>query len=271
MRGEARVAGHFGEWLQGRLGPEGPVVLVTLPCPVLAAFVSWRPERVQTVGGADPGVLPAEVALRLLRELGLPEGEITVTTDMPAGGGAGASTAALVALARAAGGASVAPERVAAACIAAEGASDPLMLDFPDRHLWASREGRSLAALPALPQFEIVGGFFGPPIRTDPSDQCLPDIADLIEPWRRAARAGDSAALARLASVSADRTSALRGPAEDPTPRLAVECGALGHVRGHTGSARGLVFSPGVAPAQVERLLTAAGFAQVLRFRTGGA
>ena len=30
------VAGHFGEWLQGRLGPDGPVALVTLPCPVRA-------------------------------------------------------------------------------------------------------------------------------------------------------------------------------------------------------------------------------------------
>jgi len=26
------VAGHFGEWLQGRLGAEGPVGLVTLAC-----------------------------------------------------------------------------------------------------------------------------------------------------------------------------------------------------------------------------------------------
>ncbi|TCP38104.1 hypothetical protein EV662_12129, partial [Rhodovulum marinum] len=32
----ACVAGHFGEFLQGRLGPDGPVVLVTLPCPALA-------------------------------------------------------------------------------------------------------------------------------------------------------------------------------------------------------------------------------------------
>ena len=26
------VFGHFGEWVQGRLGPEGPVVLVTMLC-----------------------------------------------------------------------------------------------------------------------------------------------------------------------------------------------------------------------------------------------
>ncbi|WP_363322866.1 asparaginase domain-containing protein, partial [uncultured Alcanivorax sp.] len=29
----ATVTGHFGEWVQGRFGPEGPVVLITLPCP----------------------------------------------------------------------------------------------------------------------------------------------------------------------------------------------------------------------------------------------
>ena len=30
-----RVPGHFGELLQGRIGSDGPVALVTLPCPAL--------------------------------------------------------------------------------------------------------------------------------------------------------------------------------------------------------------------------------------------
>ena len=30
-----RVAGHFGELIQGRLGTAGPVVLISLPCPAL--------------------------------------------------------------------------------------------------------------------------------------------------------------------------------------------------------------------------------------------
>ena len=30
------VRGHFGEWLQGRLGPGGPLALVTVACPALA-------------------------------------------------------------------------------------------------------------------------------------------------------------------------------------------------------------------------------------------
>ena len=47
----ARVAGHFGEFLQGRLGAEGPVALVTLPCPALRCR--------QTAGALWPGLTPA--------------------------------------------------------------------------------------------------------------------------------------------------------------------------------------------------------------------
>lgn len=270
MSGTARVAGHFGEWLQGRLGPDGPVALVTLPCPTLAVTVKFRPEAACAIRGAGACVLPVEQAACLLRRLALPPGEITVTADMPPGGGAGASTAALVALARAAGGADLPPARIAEACVAAEGASDPLMLENPERHLWASREGRSVGPLPALPEFDVVGGFFGPPLPTDPSDSDMPDIADLIGPWREAAQAGNRAELSSLTSASASRTTALRGPADDPTPRLATLCGALGHVRAHTGSARGLLFAPGTAPARTEAGLRAAGLRRVLRFRTGG-
>ena len=39
--------------------------------------------------------------------------------------------------------------------------------------------------------------------------------------------------------------------------------GALGHLRAHTGSARGLIFAPGTAPAGVADALRAAGLAQV--------
>ncbi|TMV63484.1 propanediol utilization protein, partial [Thioclava sp. BHET1] len=40
---EGRATGHFGELLQGRLGPDGPLALVTLPCPPLAARVTRDP------------------------------------------------------------------------------------------------------------------------------------------------------------------------------------------------------------------------------------
>jgi len=45
MTRSVRISGHFGELLQGRLGPQGPVALITLPCPVLAAADLLAMER----------------------------------------------------------------------------------------------------------------------------------------------------------------------------------------------------------------------------------
>src|SRR5690606_1232547 len=130
-------------------------------------------------------------ARRLLCGLGQSlGGRVFMRAAMPLGGGAGASAAALVALARLAAPDSR-PDDVARACVAAEGASDPLMYAAPERMLWASRTGRKVAGLPALPAMEIVGGFFGPPRRTEAADQAFPDIADLVGGWTAAAQAGD--------------------------------------------------------------------------------
>jgi uncharacterized protein involved in propanediol utilization len=252
-----RVTGHFGEWLQGRLGPDGPLVLVTLPCSALAI----------TVAGTDP-LLRAATRDRFAHALGHPLPETGLRSDMPLGAGAGASTAALIALARAAGGGGDA-ESLAQACLAAEGATDPLMFEAPDALLWAPRAARALARLPPMPPAEIVGGFWGPPTPTDPADIDFPDIADLVALWRTAD--GDLAACAGLAAESARRCTARRGPSQDPVPDLAAALGALGHTRAHTGSARGLVFAPGTAPARCEALLAEAGLGGTLRFATGGA
>lgn len=259
-----RVEGHFGELLQGRLGPKGPVVLVTLPCPALA--VAATPSSVR-----DPhGLLPAPRARALLDRLGLREPPpYALTAMMPRGGGAGASTAALVALARFAG-SDHAPGRLARACVAVEGASDPLMFPAPERLLWASRQAETIEELPPLPPFEVLGGFHGPNRRTDPADDDFADIADLIGPWRSAAGTGDLAALAALASRAAERTISRRGPAGDPTARLAAELGALGHVIAHTGSARGLLFAPGTIPERAGAHLARNGFRRILRFAAGG-
>lgn len=259
-----RVTGHFGEWLQGRLGPSGPVALITLPCPALHVTA----ERLQDGEFRlcqVPMILPEARARKFLSMLELPcEGHYRLAANMPAGGGAGSSTAALLALARAAGHDG---EGLARACIAAEGASDPLMLDAPDAVLWAPREGKVLGILTPPPAFEVVGGFLGPPERTDPEDLYFPDITDLVAAWNSAK--GDREELARIASLSAARTTALRGPKGDPMPALAEQLGALGHLRAHTGSARGLLFAPGMVPEGVEAALAEAGLANVLRFRTG--
>lgn len=254
-----RVAGHFGELMQGRLGVGGPLALISLPCPVLSVSVGGQdagllgPRRVQALcaalGLAVPGVLPA------------------LSASMPPGGGAGSSTAALVALARWLG-FDGPPEALARACVQAEGASDPLMLPRPERLLFAPREGRVIEALPPLPRFEVLGGFLGEGQRTRAEDQDFPDIADLVARWRLGP---DLPTMAALAGESAARTLALRGPAGDPTAALADTLGAAGWMIAHTGSARGLIFAPDAVPAGTEDSLRAAGFTQVLRFTGGGA
>ncbi|MBM3611356.1 MAG: propanediol utilization protein [Alphaproteobacteria bacterium] len=258
------VAGHFGEWLQGISRAQGALALVTLACPVRGVAVRCDPAPDLCV--SDPVlVLGLTRARAMLQQLDCRTPlRIAITQDLPPGGGAGMSTAALVALARAVG----APEDlIAPACLQVEGATDPLMLPAPDATLWAPRAARSLAPLPPPPRAEIVGGLWGPPMPTDPGDTDFPEIDDLIADW---ARGPDLAGAARLAQTSADRTTELRGPVGDLTPALAWDLGALGWARAHTGPARALIFAPGAAPAGAEAALMRAGFAHVLRFETGG-
>ena len=263
-----RVTGHFGEWLQGRLGMNGPVVLVTLPCKALTVTVQRAGDGAFSLGQSHPAVIDPGQAAAMIRELGQgASGQFDIAADMPPGGGAGASTAGLVALAQALG--VTDPQRIAKACIAAEGASDPLMFDHPDRMLWASRQGHSLSDLPTLPSFEIVGGFLGPPQRTDPSEHDFPDIGDLVQDWAPAAARQDRERLAQLASESAQRTTVLRGPTDDETASLARHWSALGHIRAHTGSARGLVFAPGHVPVGLAAQLSDRGYRHVFQFSTG--
>jgi len=268
--GEARVAGHFGELVQGRLGAAGPVVVISLPCAALWMRAEVRAGRQFHL--APQRVVSAARARRFLNDLGLAlRCPVRLCTNMPVGGGAGSSTAALVALARAAGWRGEA-QTLAAACLRSEGASDPLMFAGAGRMVWASRAGVVAGHLPPLPAFEVVGGFHGPGLRTQAGDDAFPDVADLIEAWVRAAGQGDLAALARIAATSAERTLALRAPGmPDPTAGLARALGALGHLIAHTGSARGLIFAPGAVPPDAAAALRAAGLRHVLRFRAGGA
>ncbi|MEI4232212.1 propanediol utilization protein [Roseovarius sp. D22-M7] len=260
---QVTVPGHFGEWIQGRMGADGPVALVTLACPALCARAPGRALRVRDHFSAARLEAFADA-------LGLAAPEWPeIDCDMPLGAGAGASTACLVAAARAAG-FEGAPERLARACLALEGASDPLMYDAPDRLLWASRRAEVLRVLPSPPEAEIVGGFWGAPEVTDPGDDAFPDIADLVEFWAQAVARDDLAAVAGIATESARRCSVLRGPG-DPMSDLARDLGALGIARAHTGSARALIFAPGRVPDGAEAILGEAGLDRVVRFSTGGA
>lgn len=275
MTPHIRIAGHFGELIQGRLGPNGPVALITLPCPALTLAARRHPATGLTIHGASQRLLTPQRARNLSSRLNLNlTGRISLQAQMPAGGGAGASTAALVAIARLAGWQGP-PDLLAAACVAVEGASDPLMFPHPETHLWASRHAETLQHLPTLPRFEVIGGFYGPPKRTDPADSNFPDISDLIPEWIRAAQAQNLPALAQLATTSAHRTLHHRshpphGPQTDPTASLAANLGALGMVIAHTGAARGLIFAPGTMPPDAAQRLHAAGLRGLVHFRAGG-
>lgn len=260
------VSGHFGELMQGRLGAHGPLALISLPCPplyVTARAVLGHGNGIYASGRAI--ITPAR-ARQFLAQLGqaLPK-RVILHANMPLGAGAGVSTATLVALARLAGWQG-SPLTLARACVLAEGASDPLMLPAPERLLWASREGRVLRQLPALPAFDIIGGFWGPPRPTIPQDLHFPDISALIAPWQQAARAQNLDAIADLATHSAKATLALRGPANDPTAALALALGAKGFVIAHTGSARGLIFAQRGIPARAHAALRSAGMQGIVQF-----
>lgn len=266
----AWVPGHFGEFIQGRLGPDGPVSLVTLPCLGLGVAGWHYPGHGLRVHGAGQRLATPARARHLLAVLGLRlSGGVVLRATMPAGGGAGASTASLVVLARLAGWRGD-PLVLARACVAAEGASDPLMFAAPECLLWASRRAEVLDRLPALPRMEILGGFYGPLQRTDPAEADFPDISDLVEGWRSVAVSGDLKGLADLASASAGRTLRWRGHHDDPTPQIARDLGALGFCIAHTGAARGLIFAPGTVPAGAGATLRAAGFTCLVQFYTGG-
>ncbi|MCV2879788.1 propanediol utilization protein [Sedimentimonas flavescens] len=259
------VPGHFGEFLQGRIGPSGPVALISVPCPALGVRGQTAPRAGLNLHG---GLLTPALARQMLARLNLrPRGYFALHPLAEPGCGTGVSTASLVALALLAGWRGH-PQDLAAACIDVEGASDPLMFVRPDRMLWASRQGRCLASLPPVPRFEMIGGLWGAPRRTIATDSDFPDIADLVHAWRGTS---DLAGFATLASESAARTLALRGPSGDLTAELARRAGALGYCIAHTGAARGLIFAPGCVPAGAAQMLRDAGLRGVIQFRGGSA
>ncbi len=86
----AWVPGHFGEFIQGRLGPDGPVSLVTLPCLGLGVAGWHYPGHGLRVHGAGQRLATPARARHLLAVLGLRlSGGVVLRATMPAGGGAG--------------------------------------------------------------------------------------------------------------------------------------------------------------------------------------
>ena len=267
------VSGHWGEFLQGRLGENGPVALVTLPMPGPVVRVTCQPGPafgVHFAGGART-VSQAQIA-GLIRDLtgGAAFGRWIVQSLMPPGSGSGTSTATLLGVARMLS--RLAPDPLARHILAAEGASDPLMYPAPERLLWAPRQGRVLRRLPRVPRLEAVAGLQGPATRTDPQDLGFADISDLIPLWCSACENRDLPALGRLAHLSAERNIALRGgPPLAPLLEIGQKHGALGVAIAHTGSARALLFAPGAGDQTgAELAIRQAGLKSVRRFALGG-
>ncbi|MGH1414696.1 MAG: propanediol utilization protein [Pelagimonas sp.] len=263
------VAGHFGELMQGRLGQHGPVVLVTLPCPALCVHARAVPS-LRTEIYSPQRILSAQRARRFRHGIQAPtQQRITLHSDMPPGGGAGASTAALVALAQLSG-RRIDPADLAKACLKIEGATDPLMFPQPEQMLWASRQARVISPLPVLPKIEVIGGFFGPLCTTMPGDENFADISDLVPQWTQATHDQDLKTIAQLTTTSALRNLKQRGIANDPTIEMARNLNALGVVMAHTGAARGLIFAPNSVPLRARATLKSAGFSRLVQFKAGG-
>lgn len=260
---------HFGEWLQGRIGPDGPIALVTLQPHGLFVRAHVRPARRLAVKVSQTRAgfpVSAPLLRRFLAALHLPaSGQFCIRPPFAPGLGSGASTASLIAIARLAGYRGP-PQVLARACVAAEGASDPLMFDHADRLLWASRQGQLLATGPAVPRLHLLAGFYGPARPTRASDSDYDDVSDLVARWTRARSGSDFAAIARESAI---RCQARRGPVDDPTAQLAKDLGALGWSTSHSGAARALIFAPGRLPAHGPALMREAGLRNVQPLATG--
>ena len=272
------VSGHFGELLQGRLGPDGPLALVTLPAPGLRVTARFTPGpfALHCTGG-ERVIRPAQAAAILRALTGRPGGRLRVASDAPAGGGAGSSTAALLAVAAAcaaASGSALAPTRGAGAPLPRpRGRHRPADAPRARRGCSGRRAPRAPSrSCPPLPPFQVVGGFLGRGQPTDPADLDFADVSDLAAAWPAAAARGDLPGLAALATESARRNAARRGGSPlGPLLAAGAALGALGIVVAHTGSARALLFPPD-APVGEPTLaaLRGLGLRRLHRFRLAG-
>lgn len=264
-----KANGHFGEWMQGRLGETDRIALISVQCPHFWVRANFTDAVELRYDDSLPS-LPRDKLVELLLALNnLPLGRFVVDSNMQFGAGLGASTASLLAIARVAAKSDASLAFLSQAILSVEGASDPIMYPDFDQLLWASREAKILDKYASPPPFEVLGALWGNPQRTDPSDRNFPDISDLIPIWRDATQAQDHDRVASLSTESFKRTSDLRGSGSDPSTTIAKDLGALGVIRAHTGSARGFLFKPGGAPQSGLNLLAEAGYSDAGTFKTG--
>ncbi|TDC73825.1 GHMP kinase [Streptomyces hainanensis] len=291
--GTGHAVPHHGELLQGVFrdgrGRTCPG-LVTLPMPPELGLGSRAEFTPLPAGGPDgltvepPDRAKALRAARLalaacaargIRSAGAPgapgAGRLRLTGTVPVGLGMGSSTSDVLATIRAVTAShrvALTPPEIARLAVAAENASDPLMLD--DRPaLFAQREGRVLEILgDALPPAVVVGCATGGGRPVDtlslPADAYratdLPAFQRLRDLLRRAVAGADTALLGRVCTASATRHQRLLAKEELPDLlAIAAETGAAGVQIAHSGNVAGLLFAPELPdlPRRLDRCVRA--------------
>ncbi|MEV3872537.1 GHMP kinase [Streptomyces sp. NPDC049906] len=277
--GRGRASCHHGEILQGVfLDERGRACagLVTLPMTGPGTRAEFTPDPHGTPGPLT--VTPADrtkalraatLALAECHRAGPqappPGGVLRLGGTVPLGLGMGSSSSDVVAAVRAvadAYGRQLAPEAVARLAVAAEKATDPLMLDDRPR-LFAQREGRVLETFgEALPPAVVVGCALdeGRPVDTLslPSRPSGPDDLAGYERLRRLLRRAvgdaDVELLGHIATESARLSQRVLPRVEfDRLVQIAERTGATGVQIAHSGSVAGLLFDP-TAPGLDARL-----------------
>lgn len=262
------VCGHFGEFIQGRLGVNEPIVLITVPSNQYKVKVIYTKGDFK-VEQKGTHFYTSSVIFDLVKTAKLSiHGNIHINLSMPEACGVGSSTATRVAVLRAIK-PNISMKTLVDACIKHEGASDPIMYKVPERLLWAPRTGKVLKRMPKVPKISCIGGFYGSPLKTDPFDSKFPLIGDLIDLWQLPKKTDKF--LAELCSESSERTIKYRKICDDPTKLIARKIGALGYSIAHTGNVRNFIFPFNRIPSSTEKMLADYGFRNIQQFSMGTA
>ncbi|MER5570666.1 kinase [Streptomyces goshikiensis] len=243
--------GTFGELLQGALPDDGPDFLVTLP---IARWATATFEYNSARDGVE--VFPAakskarRVAETVLARAAGGGGTLTLSGSLPEGKGLASSSADLVATARAVGsalGTDMPPPLIEDLLRQIE-PTDGVM--YPGVVAFEHRNVALLARLGVLPPMTIVGIDEGGTVDTVAFNR-IPknftaeerhEYARLLDEARTALRAGDVAAIGRVATRSAHLNQRLcRKRTLSAMTALSAEIGGVGVVTAHSGSTIGLM------------------------------
>ncbi|WP_189269113.1 GHMP family kinase ATP-binding protein [Streptomyces fuscichromogenes] len=258
--------GTFGELLQGALPEDGPDFLVTLP------VARWATATFEYDSARDGiAVFPAtktkarRVAEAVLARCSGGGGSLRLSGSLPEGKGLASSSADLVATARAVAsalGVDLPPQAIEDLLRQIE-PTDGVM--YPGVVAFEHRNVALLARLGALPPMTIVGIDEGGTVDTVAFNR-IPknftaserdEYARLLDDVQTAVRAGDAAAIGRVATRSAHLNQRLcRKRTLNAMTALSAEIGGVGVVTAHSGSTIGLLL-PHDVPGYRSRLAEA--------------